>query len=53
MEGERLIVVARSGDGERTTTFRADGARLSVEVTMTGVRLAGPVRYVSTYVRAK
>jgi hypothetical protein len=53
IEGERLVVVARSGDGERTTTYRADGARLSVEVTMTGARLAGPLRYVSTYVRTK
>jgi hypothetical protein len=53
MEGEQLIVVARDDDGERTTTYRADGARLSMEVSMTNVRLTGPLKYVSTYVRAK
>jgi hypothetical protein len=42
MEGPRMIVKARSGDGERTTAYRAKGDRLSVEVTMTGANLAGP-----------
>ena len=51
MEGPRLIVVSRSGKGGRTTTYRADGDRLSVEVTMTGSQLAGSLQYVSTYAR--
>jgi hypothetical protein len=53
MEGEQLIVVADSGKGERTTAYRAEGDRLSVEVTITGAKLAGPLKYVSTYVRMK
>jgi hypothetical protein len=53
MEGERLIVVVQGSNGGRTTTYRADGTRLSVEVTMTGAQLAGPVKYVTTYVRTE
>ena len=52
MEGPRLIVAARGGKGERTTTYHPNGARLSVEVTMTGRYLAGPLKYVSTYVNS-
>ena len=51
MEGERLIVVARTGKGERTTAYRVNGARLTVEVTMTGSELTGPLQYVTTYAR--
>ncbi len=51
MEGPQLIVVARHGKGERTTAYSANGAHLSVEVTMTGSQLAGPLTYVSTYSR--
>jgi hypothetical protein len=52
-EGERLIVVARSDEGERTTAYTATGDRLSMEVTMTSTQLAGPLQYASTYVRAE
>jgi hypothetical protein len=51
MQGPMLIVMAQSDKGERTTAYRASGDRLTVEVTMTGDRLAGPLKYVSTYVR--
>jgi hypothetical protein len=51
MEGQRLIVMARSDQGERTTTYEANGDRLAVEVTMTSTELAGPLHYVSTYAR--
>jgi hypothetical protein len=50
-ENGRLIVVARSDEGERTTTYRAEGAGLSMEVTMTSGRLAGPLQYATTYAR--
>jgi hypothetical protein len=53
MEGDRLIVVADGGKGGRTTTYSADGDRLSVEVTMTGAMLAAPLTYVATYARAE
>ena len=53
MEGPRLIVVSRGGNGTRTTAYHADGDHLSVEVTMTGSRLAGPLEYVATYARAE
>lgn len=52
MDGPALIVVARSGKGERRTAYLANGDHLSVEVTMTNARLARPVNYVTTYVRA-
>ena len=52
-EGPRLIVVSRNDQGGRTTAYRADGDRLSVEVTMKGSRLAGPLEYVTTYVRMR
>ena len=53
MEGERLIVEARGGNGGRATTYRVDGGRLAMEVTMMGDRLAGPLEYVATYVPAE
>jgi hypothetical protein len=53
MEGDQLVVETRGDNGGRTTTYRADGGRLSMEVTMTGDRLAGPVVYATTYVRAE
>jgi hypothetical protein len=53
MEGDELIVTADGGKGERTTGYRADGDRLSVEVTMTAAMLAAPLRYVTTYTRAE
>jgi hypothetical protein len=53
MEGQQLIVVADGGKGGRTTTYRVDGDRLSVEATMTGARLEEPVNYVSTYERVE
>ena len=51
MDGERLVVTARGDKGERTTTYSADGERMTVAVTMTGSRLAGPLQWASTYVR--
>jgi hypothetical protein len=51
MECERLIVVTRSDEGERTTTYRADGTGLSMEVIMKDDRLVGPLKYVATYAR--
>jgi hypothetical protein len=51
MQGAWLIIMAISIKGERTTAYRASGDRLTMEVTMTGTRLAGSLKYVSTYVR--
>jgi hypothetical protein len=51
MEGERLIVEARSEKADRTTAYSANGDRLTIEVIMTNVQLAGPLKYVSTYAR--
>jgi len=53
MEGDRLIVEARTDRGGRTTTYRADGDRLSMKVTLTEERLAAPVVYATTYIRAE
>jgi hypothetical protein len=53
MEGERLVVTARGGKGGRVTTYSADGHRMTVAVTMTGSRLAGPLRYTTTYSRVE
>lgn len=51
LEEERLTVTARRSTGERTTTYRADGAGLLMEVTMKSERLTGPVKYALTYAR--
>jgi hypothetical protein len=53
MDGPRLIVVARRAKGRRTSTYLPNGARLSMEVTMTGTALAGPLKYVSTFARVE
>jgi hypothetical protein len=53
MEDGELIVTADGGKGERTTRYRADGDRLSVEVTMTGAMLAAPLTYVAMYTQAE
>jgi len=53
MECERLIVVALSDNGERTTTYRADEDGLSMEVVLTSASIAGPLRYTTTYARAE
>lgn len=53
MEGDALIVKADTGKAQRTTRYRADGARLSVEVTLTGPMLAGSLTYDATYTRAE
>jgi hypothetical protein len=51
IEGELLIVVAKTDKGERTTTYRASDAGLSLEVTITGDKLDSPLKYVTTYTR--
>jgi hypothetical protein len=51
LEGERLILEVRSGNGSRTTIYRSDGTGLLMEVTVTSARLAGPVKYGTTYAR--
>jgi hypothetical protein len=53
MEGDQLVVTADGGRGGRTSEYRTDGDRLSVEVTMTGAKLSKPLNYVSTYERAE
>jgi hypothetical protein len=53
MEGARLVVEAQSDNGTRTTTYRADEGRLSMEVSMKGERLARPLDYATTYVRVE
>jgi hypothetical protein len=51
LRGSQLIVVARTGRGERKTAYSANGTRLLVKVVMTGSELAIPLKYVSTYAR--
>jgi hypothetical protein len=51
LEGERLIVLFQGDKRERTTTYKADGTGLSIEVTITDDRLAGPLTYVTTFAR--
>ena len=53
MDGDQLIVTANGNNGGRTTSYRADGVRLSVFVSVTGSRLDGTVRYSTTYTRAE
>jgi hypothetical protein len=53
MEGEELIVVADSGNGERTTKYQADADRLTMQVTITGARLGGPLHFTTTYARTE
>jgi hypothetical protein len=53
MAGDELVFTADGGNGQRTTTYRADGDRLTAEVTMTGARLDQPVTYSTTYLRAQ
>jgi hypothetical protein len=52
-EGDELIVTADGGKGKRTTRYRANGDRLSVEVTMTAAMLSAPLTYSTTYTRAE
>lgn len=49
----RLVVTLRSDDATRTTVYRLspDGARLTLEVSLTSGRLSGPVTYRVTYAR--
>jgi hypothetical protein len=51
MDGDQLIVTVAGNNGGRTTSYRADGNRLSVFVSVTGSRLDGAVRYSTTYTR--
>jgi hypothetical protein len=53
MEGDALVVTADTGKAQRTTRYRADGDRLSMEVTMTGAMLDPPLTYVTIYTRAE
>jgi hypothetical protein len=53
MDGDKLIVTADTGKGGRTTSYRADGDRLTVDVSMTGGRIDGPVEYSTTYVKSE
>jgi hypothetical protein len=53
MQGALLIIMARSGKGERRTAYRTSGDRLTMEVTMTSPKLSESLKYVSTYVRTQ
>ncbi|MEO1084283.1 MAG: hypothetical protein AAFY88_08575 [Acidobacteriota bacterium] len=53
LDGERLVVETRTGQGQRTATYVADGELLRVELEMIGRRLALPLELSSTYVRRK
>jgi hypothetical protein len=53
MQGSWLIIMARNGKGERTTTYRASGDYLTMEVAMTGAGLSKSLKYVSTYARTQ
>jgi hypothetical protein len=46
-----VVIEARSDEGDPTTAYRASGESLTANVTMTSPRLAGPLKYVTTYVR--
>ena len=49
MEGSFLVITARADNGERRTSYRVNKDLLTVEVTVTGARLAKALNYVSTY----
>jgi hypothetical protein len=51
MDCARLVIMVRDDKGERTTTYEAGDAGLSMEVTLTTGKLAGPLTYVTTYAR--
>jgi hypothetical protein len=53
MDGDQLIVTADGSKGGRSTSYRPEGDGLSVLVSMTGSRLDGTVKYVTTYTRAE
>ena len=53
IDGDVLIVAVDGTRGGRLTSYRADGDRLSVVVSMSGSRLDGVVRYATTYTRAE
>jgi len=53
IEGELLIVVAKTDKGERRTTYRTSDTSLSLEVTMIGDKLDSPLKYVTTYTRVE
>lgn len=50
---QRLTVVARGDDGDRTTIYHASHDDLTVEVTLMSPNLAGVLKYRSSYVRVK
>jgi hypothetical protein len=51
MVGERLVVVADSEDGARTSTYSAEGDHLSKEVVLNSNRLADELTFTTTYKR--
>jgi hypothetical protein len=51
LEEGRLIVTAQGDKGGRTNTYRAEGTGLAMEVTITGEKLDGPLKYATTYAR--
>jgi hypothetical protein len=53
MQGPLLLVMARSDNGKRTTTYRANENLLTMEVKMTSTRLPGALNYVVSYVRTQ
>jgi hypothetical protein len=50
-QGPELIVMTRSAKGKRRTTYRVNENLLTMEVTMTGTRLPGSLKYVVSYFR--
>ncbi|MCF8131329.1 MAG: hypothetical protein K9N10_22700 [Deltaproteobacteria bacterium] len=50
-QGPELIVMTRSAKGKRRTTYRINENLLTMEVTMTGTRLPGSLKYVVSYFR--
>ena len=53
LSGSQLIVAARTSKATRTTTYRAKGSQLIVDVSMKSAKLGAPLRYQVTYTRSR
>jgi hypothetical protein len=52
-DGEKVVVVSKTGKAERTTTYAREGAKLVLSVKLKLLALSKPVSYTITYAPAK
>lgn len=53
LSGSKLVVVARTSKATRTTTYSIKGSQLLVDVEMKSAKLGAPLRYRTSYTRAR